>query len=602
MELNLEFYKNDLFYRKMNDEEKIIKYINENSEKDYKNIINEDSTEEVITTLSDLRKNIIYTYDFNPNCTILEIGAHFGEITGGLCEKASKVVSVDFNKKSGDVIAKRHEDKKNLEIIIGNLEDIKFEEKFDYVVLCGIIEYAQKIYNTENPVKSLISFCKTVLKDNGKILIATDNKFAMKSYVGNIEECTDITFDSITGYKSSPKSYKLGKIELEKILQEEGFSYNKFLYPLPDYKLANSVFSDDYLPSSSKINAYFPYYKDNSYVFYSEVDAYDTIIKEDKRIFPLVANSFFIEASMTETKNDIKYISFNNYRKSKYQLMTKIRENIVEKVPINIESREHIKDMAYNIEDLKNNKNVEILDYYENDKIVSNFVKNKLASQIISDNKDNCEKIIRILKEYKEIIDKNAIDYKEGMNTAFDKYSINIEENTKKELHYLENGYWDMILKNCFIVDEKYIFFDQEWKEENIPAEFLLYRSISNIEKIRDKIEEYDLYEKMQIKKYILIFEELDRKITEEIIDKTMLQFYLRRYKNPIYDSIDKEEYRKILNQKQELEKLKVKDDEKIEELQNKVEKLKNDLNSIYQLKSWKFISRILKKKNKLKG
>lgn len=602
MKLNLEFYKSDLFYKKMNDEEKIIKYINENDEKDYKNIINEDSTEEVITTLSDLRKNIVYTYDFNPNCTILEIGAHFGEITGGLCEKASRVVSIEFNKKSGEAIAKRHKNKENLEIIVGNLEEIKIEEKFDYIVLCGIIEYAQKIYNMDNAAKKLINYCKQLLKKDGKILIATDNKFAMKSYVGNIEECTSITFDSITGYKSSSRTYKLGKIELEKILKEEGFNYNKFLYPLPDYKLANSVFSDEYLPSSSKINAYLPYYRDDSYIFYSEVDAYDAIIKEDKKIFPIVANSFFVEASMTKTKNDIKYVSFNNYRKPKYQLMTKIRGNVVEKVPINIEANEHIKNMSDNIDDLKNNKNIEILDNYEDNKIVSKFMQNKLASQIISDNKDNCEEIIKILEKYKQIIEENATNYTENMKTVFDKYSIEVKEEVAKEFHYLNDGYWDMILKNCFIVDDKCVFFDQEWKEENVPVEFLVYRSISNIEKIRDKIEEYDLYEKMKIKEYIPLFEKLDRKITEGIIDKTMLQFYLRKYKNPIYDSIDKEEYNEIVIQKQELEELRKQYLTKIEELQDEIQNLKLDLNSIYESRSWKFIKKIVNMKNKLKG
>ena len=45
-----------------------------------------------------------------------------------------------------------------------------------------------------------------MLKPNGKLLIATDNKFALKSYIGEKDECTGITFDSITGYKNCNKS------------------------------------------------------------------------------------------------------------------------------------------------------------------------------------------------------------------------------------------------------------------------------------------------------------------------------------------------------------------------------------------------------------
>ena len=75
-----------------------------------------------------------------------------------------------------------------------------------------------------------------------------------------------------------------------------------------------------------------------------------------------------------------------------------------------------------------------------------------------------------------------------------------------------------MILKNCFIIDGNCVFFDQEWVEENVPMEFLIYRSIMNVEKIRSKIDEYKIFEKMGIEKYITLFEELDGKITEKIM------------------------------------------------------------------------------------
>lgn len=82
-----------------------------------------------------------------------------------------------------------------------------------------------------------------------------------------------------------------------------------------------------------------------------------------------------------------------------------------------------------------------------------------------------------------------------------------------------------MILKNCFIIDEECVFFDQEWVEENVPVEFLVYRSIVNVEKLRNKIEEYQLYEKMQIKEYIPLFEKLDGKIGAEIMDEKVFSF-----------------------------------------------------------------------------
>lgn len=608
MRLNLDYYKQECDFELNSNEEKLIEYINSNEEKDFEDIVRKDLSDDVILGLSNIRKNLVYSYEFNPNSTVLEIGAHFGEITGALCEKCAKVISIEFNKKKAEAIAKRHENKENLEIIIGKPQDINFKEKFDYITIFGVLEYAQIIFDTEIPALDLITYCKNLLKPYGKLLIATENKFALKSYVGDVDKCTGITFDSITGYKSSKKTYKLGKKQIENILNEIGLKYYKFFYPLPDYKLPSLIFTDKYLPNSSKINGYFPYYKENSSIFYSEVDAYDAIIKEDKTMFPFFANSYFIEASQVDFKNDTRYVSFNNYRKEEYQLMTKMKEKVVEKTSINVKSKKHINTMIKNIQNLKN-ENIEILDKVEGDKVVSKFVNAKLASQLISDNVNRPEKILEILYKYKEEISKLTNPYNENEKTILEKYIPNIEKNILHKFQYLKNGYWDMILKNCFIIDDKCVFFDQEWIEENVPMEFLIYRSIVNIEKIRNKIEEYELYEKMQIKEFIPIFEQLDNKITEEIVDKEIFSFYQRKYKNPIYDNYTlQEEIRRINQEKEDITREKIKLEKGKKQLENEIfgykddiSKLNTQINNIYQSKSWKLVRKLSKIKHVFK-
>ena len=607
MILNLNYYKADKDFELNEKEKKVIEYIN-NEKKDLED---NNVCDEVLLSLSNIRKNLVYAYDFKPNSNVLEIGAHFGETTGALCEKNLKVKSIEINKERAEAIAKRYKNLENLEIIVGKITDINFEEKFDYITLFGILEYAQKIFNTEKPALDLIMYCKNLLKEDGKLLIATNNKFALKSFVGDIDECTGITFDSITGYKSSNKTYKLGKKQIESILKEANLNNYKFFYPLPDYKLPNLIFTDKYLPSSSKINGYFPYYQENSSIFYSEVDTYDTIIKEDKELFPFFANSYFIVASRENIDNDTKYISFNNYRKEEYQLMTKIRENVVEKTSINEKSQEHLKNMMNNIANLKM-QNIDILDDFDDKKIISKFVNAKLASQQISDNKDNLEEILKILNKYKETILSISTPYNENEKTVIEKYLPDINKDIINKFHYLKNGYWDMILKNCFIIEDRCIFFDQEWLEENVPVEFLIYRSIVNIETIRDKIEKYNLYEKMGIKDYINIFEQLDNKITEQIIDKEMFVFYQRKYKNPIYDNYNlQNEKLKLIEENNKLKeenKILIVSNEKNQNLSNKIneqndriQELNTEIKRIYDSKSWRFVKKLSKIKHFLK-
>ena len=556
MEINFEYYKNNNIYERK---------------------ITED-----IPKLENIRKNIVHFYDFKPDATVLEIGANVGELTGILCEKNARVVAIEFNKENAEIIANKYEKEEKLEIIVGNLQDIKLDEKFDYITLVGIVEYAQKLFEGNNPVNQLITFCKNLLKPDGKLLIATNNKFALKSYVGDIDECTGITFDSITGYKSSKRTYKLGKKQIESILKEEGFFHYKFFYPLPDYKLPSLIFTDEYLPSSSKINGYFPCYQKNSNVFFSEVDAYDALVKEDKEIFKFFANSYFIEASQEEFNNDVRYVSFNNYRKEEYQLMTKIRDKIVEKTSINSKSKKHLNNMIKIANQIKKS-DIEILDSEQDGKIISTFVKTKLASQVVSDNVENLDVILNILNKYKETISKYAVPYNNDMQTVFEKYiPDDIDVELLKKFNYLENGYWDMILKNCMIIEDKCVFFDQEWIEKNVPIEYLLYRSMVNIEKLRSKIEEYDIFEKMGIKEYISIFEKLDCRITENIIDKEMFSFYTRKYNNPIYDNYDLKDENKKLQ-------------EEIDKKEAEIVKLNKKINNIFTSNTWKIGRKIYK-------
>ena len=107
MRLNLDYYKQECDFELNSNEEKLIEYINSNEEKDFEDIVRKDLSDDTILGLSNIRKNLIYSYEFNPNSTVLEIGAHFGEITGALCEKCAKVISIELNKKRAEESEKK---------------------------------------------------------------------------------------------------------------------------------------------------------------------------------------------------------------------------------------------------------------------------------------------------------------------------------------------------------------------------------------------------------------------------------------------------------------------------------------------------------------
>ena len=71
----------------------------------------------------------------------MEIGAGCGALTGLLCDKCKKVTAVELSKRRATAAQLRCREKDNLEVIVGNLNDIEFGEKFDYITLIGVLEY-----------------------------------------------------------------------------------------------------------------------------------------------------------------------------------------------------------------------------------------------------------------------------------------------------------------------------------------------------------------------------------------------------------------------------------------------------------------------------
>ena len=304
MKVNYDFYNSKDKYSDGEIENEIIEYAKKYNDKQTDEIFKKDIRWPVFYHLTPIRKNILNWYPFKKDSSVLEIGAGMGAITSILCEKCKEVVSVELSKNRAKSIEIRNEDKENLEIIVANLNDIDFnEKKFDYITLIGVYEYAALYTNTENPYIDFLNKIKKLLKPDGKLLIAIENKFGMKYWLGAPEDHTSVVYDGITGYSKESKIRTFGKKELKDLLKTSGFEYTNFYYPLPDYKLPTVIFSDEYLPTVDTIENYIPYYYEQTIAQFDEKKAYREVIKNN--MFDFFANSFFVEASQNELNTKV---------------------------------------------------------------------------------------------------------------------------------------------------------------------------------------------------------------------------------------------------------------------------------------------------------
>lgn len=293
--VNYKYYSGTDEYSDGNIEDEILEYVKETS--DVMEILEKENRWPVLYHLSPVRQNIVEWYPMKDNATVLEVGAGCGAITGALCRKAEKVVANDLSKRRSLINANRNKQYSNLEIYVGNFNDLQLEEKFDYITLIGVLEYANYYTNTKTPYVDFLKHIKAMLKEDGKILIAIENKFGLKYWAGAREDHTGMYYDGIEGYhKTKSKVRTFSKEELLNLLKEAGYQNMEVYYPFPDYKFPVQIFSDDHLPQAEDLVQSGISY-DNSRLFsFNENLVYDELIKEKK--FDFFSNSFFVEASL----------------------------------------------------------------------------------------------------------------------------------------------------------------------------------------------------------------------------------------------------------------------------------------------------------------
>lgn len=311
---NTSFYSGSDLYSDGDIEDKIISLIASNPDTDYEETISRNYSWPVFYHLTRIRQNLLNWYPFNSDSDILEIGCGMGAITELLCQKASSVTAVELSKKRATATYLRCRSYDKLEIIVGNLNDIHFNKKYDYITLIGVLEYQNNFTNSDNPFVAFLNTIRKLLKPDGKLLIAIENKYGIKYWCGAPEDHSGIPFDGINNYNFSNIARTFSKAELDSIIKKSGFKNLYFYYPLPDYKMPQTIYSEKYLPKTGSIDNWIPYYSiNNNSMISDEKHLYNDIV--DNNVFEFFANSFLVECSISNTElGEIDYAVSSPFR------------------------------------------------------------------------------------------------------------------------------------------------------------------------------------------------------------------------------------------------------------------------------------------------
>ncbi len=476
---DLTFYNGEDSYSDGDIEDYILNAVKDGKSLD--DIEAKDRTWPVFYHLSPVRENVCNWYPFKKDATILEIGAGCGAITGVLCQNAKKVTSVDLSKRRASINYERNKQYDNLEIIVGNLNDIVLEEKYDYITLIGVLEYAGRFTEGEKPFHTFLNNMKKYLKPDGALLIAIENRLGLKYFSGASEDHTNIIYDGINGYPKYSGVKTFSKSELTELLNECNFNKTRFYYPYPDYKLPSEIFTDE---SENRNKKPYNTYDMDRFSLFREADLYNALQKEG--VSASFENSFFVEArDNTECDESVIYAKLNQERKPEFRVGTVIckkdGEEVVVKKAFHHDALKHVKKISLNDEksygDIKVNKGIdtekEITYSFINLKSLEELLKESALSGNAETFKGQIKRFFDCAFSFAEVSEYNTSQFKAVFG---DSELVSAKDKCVSPANI------DLTPANVFCDKESYILSDCEWVFDfPIPVNYIIWRAVRSL-------------------------------------------------------------------------------------------------------------------------
>lgn len=500
VKLDLKDYPGQDFYSDGDTEKLLLDLVTNHEADEYNHLIAQNQYWAVLYHLSHLRGNIADFIQLKSTDKVLEIGSGCGAITSALAKSGASITCVELSKLRSQINATRNKQYSNIEIKVGNYEDIEksLDNDYDYIFMIGVFEYAGAYINSESPYLDFMSKSYSHLKQGGSVYLAIENKFGMKYFAGAREDHTGAFYESIEGYKN-PKGVKTFSLKsLKSMAKKTGFDM-EFYYPYPDYKLPVTIYSDKRLPKEGELSENILNFDNSRIRAFDEGKAFDEIIAENE--FDKYSNSFLLKLNKGTKPESfatryVIYSKHSNDRDNSLKIRTDIEEDgykklFVLKRPCHTLANNHIKDMA------DNGKKLAVA--YENSPFSVNeatlkqegsdfavefeYVKGKTLHEELDEYFNSLsgdqlkDAVLKKLDIYYEAV--NAIKSVDSFETSAGFVKIFGNTAVPSSLKsFADISNIDLIFSNVFC-DEKNTVIDYEWTFNfSVPVSFVVYRAL----------------------------------------------------------------------------------------------------------------------------
>ena len=179
--------------------------------------------------LTSARANILRPFEADLRGDVLEIGAGCGAITRFLGECGGNVLALEGSPRRAAIAKSRVRDLPNVAVVSDELNQFRHDRQFDVITLIGVLEYANLFNAGVNPALTMLEQVYSLLKPDGRLIIAIENQFGLKYFAGAPEDHLTIPMYGIEGRYRREQPQTFGRQALARVLAQAGFACSEFL-------------------------------------------------------------------------------------------------------------------------------------------------------------------------------------------------------------------------------------------------------------------------------------------------------------------------------------------------------------------------------------
>ena len=411
------------------------------------------------------RQNLINWYPFKENSTILVLSED-NCIYNYLCEEHFEVDYIECSRTACDFSS--------------------FQNKYDYIILDGVLSFAPSYCRSENPFVEMINIVSSRLNETGIMLISIANRIGLKYLCGAPELNTGAIGLGVNGYEFDKSLRTFTKSEINEVLKCSNFKYTKFYYPYPDHVYPKEIYTDETINSMSYGKDYYELLKERL-LLYNESLIAEQLVRE--KVADVFANSFLIEVCKDEMDDIIRpiYVKINSDRNECFRIRTSfVKEKgskYVIKESISNNAVNHIKHLHESEQNVCSQMYYNLCGEFDNNSLKYEFLNEKTLDDIIAEYipRNSKKEIIECLDGIYNSLLYDCSTSAEYFSKQFIEVfgSEQLEENCVK---CVNPANIDLICDNIFVNDFEYKIIDCEWTFNfNIPISFIMWRNLNEL-------------------------------------------------------------------------------------------------------------------------